>query len=37
MASKETSETKGYVASVKIVDVEKRKNDGPKYYVCLFL
>ncbi len=31
MASKDTS---GYVVDVKIVDVEKRKNNGPKYYVC---
>jgi hypothetical protein len=35
MASKETSDKTGYVTNVKIVDVEKRKNEGPKYYVCL--
>jgi hypothetical protein len=34
MASKEASDTKGYVVDVKIVDVEKRKNEGPKHYVC---
>jgi hypothetical protein len=35
MASKESSDKKGYVVGVKILDVEKRNKIGPKHYVCL--
>jgi hypothetical protein len=35
MASKESSNKTGYIVDVKILDVEKRYNTGPKHYVCL--